>query len=141
VLGAEVVQFGAKVLVFVFEAFVAGAGFVEALLEPVVTMPERFMLPADPVEFAAQLGCFFRCLLPLVDELGGELISFAEGGGEKVAVINLAGVGGGFGLALLAGSPGALTVSGAGPFAGSSSFAWDRHQVSTVTVRDDSRIT
>ena len=118
---------GAELFVFVFEAFVAGAGFVEALFEPVVAMPERLVLPAETIEFATQLGLLFRCLLLLVGELGGELVAFGEGGGEEVAVIDLAGVGGGFGLARLAGSPGALAVSGADPFAGPSSFAWNRH--------------
>jgi hypothetical protein len=128
VVRAEFVVFGSEVLVFGVEAFVAGACFVEALLEPVVTMPERVVLDSELVEFATQPLLFFRCLLLLVDELGGEGVAFGERGGEEVAVTEGVDERDGFGLSLLAGSPGALTITSAGPFAWSTSFAWNRHQ-------------
>lgn len=133
-------MFGAEVGVVGFELTVSCAQLFVAVVEPDVTVLSCLVLHAKFVEFATQLGVFFRRLLPQLGELFSESVAFGKRGGEEVAVVDFAGECVGFGLTLLAGSPCALAITTACPFAWPTTLAGNRHE-QTVTVRDDSRIT
>lgn len=89
---------------------------------------------AFTVQFDLQPRRFvFRCF-----QLAGENLAGGDGGGEFVASVEGLDERVGFGLALLACPPGALTISGAGPFAGASAFARGPSRDGSVTLRDGS---